>query len=210
MVADGTAVLDLADVDPLMADVSVPERHVARLAVGQTVRLTVDATGEEVAARIERIAPGVDPASGTVKVTLALSPRTGTTVAAVTTAGAASPALLAPTAPPTSAQAAPSPALRPGAFVRVAVVTETHEDALVVPRAALVAQGPRWCLFRRAGPDRVERLDVELGFEEGDLVEVARTTDGRRPLGPGDEVVVAGAAALSDGARVDVLAAPPP
>lgn len=173
MVSDGTAVLDLADLDPLQADVSVPERHVARLGAGQAVRLSVDATGEKVMARIERVAPAVDASSGTVKVTLSVD-------------GA--------------------PDLRPGAFVRVAVVTETHAEALVVPRVALVSQGARWCLFRRAGPDRVERLEVETGFEEGDRVEVLRTTTAAvRPLAPGDEVVVAGAAALSDGARVEVV-----
>lgn len=166
MVADGTAVLDLAAVEPLEADLTVPERHVARLAVGQGVRLSVDATGDVVAARIARVAPSVDAASGTVRVTVSVQ--------------------------------APGLALRPGAFVRAAVVTETRPEALVVPRAALLAQGPRWFLFRRAG-DRVERLEVEVGLEEGDLVEV------RSGLSDGDEVVVAGAAALSHGARVDVV-----
>lgn len=172
MIGDGTPVLDLADVDPLQADVSVPERHVARLSPGQDVRLSVDATGDEVAARIERIAPAVDAASGTVKVTLSVD--------------------------------APGVALRPGAFVRVAVVTETHTDALVIPRGSLVAQGPRWCVYRRAAGDTVERVEVETGFEEGDRVEVLRTVAGR-PLAAGDEVVVAGAAALSEGARVEVV-----
>ncbi|MCO5171724.1 MAG: efflux RND transporter periplasmic adaptor subunit [Planctomycetes bacterium] len=166
MVSDGTAVLDLANVEPLEADLSVPERHVARLAVGQGVRVSVDATGDLLPARISRIAPSVDAASGTVRVTISVH--------------------------------APGVALRPGAFVRAAVVTETRPEALVVPRAALVAQGPRWFLFRRAG-DRAERLEVEVGLEEGDLVEVARG------LEEGDEVVVTGAAALSHGARVEVL-----
>jgi membrane fusion protein, multidrug efflux system len=170
MVSDGTSVYDLADVTPLQADVSVPERHVARLAAGQQARLFCDALGDTVAGRIERIAPSVDPGSGTVKVTLSV---------------------VAPGAP-----------LRPGAFVRVAVVTDTREDALAVPRVALVAQGERWALFRRRG-EQVDRLEVELGFEEDDLVEVARTTSGQ-PLVEGDEVVVAGAAALSDGARIDL------
>jgi RND family efflux transporter MFP subunit len=174
MVSDGTPVLDLADVEPLQADVSVPERQVARLAPGQEVRLSVDATGDTVPARIERVAPAVDPTSGTVKVTISVD--------------------------------APGAALRPGAFVRAAVVTETHAQALVVPRGALVAQGPRWHLFRRRAADTVERLEVETGLEEGDLVEVVRTVgDGVAPLEAGDEVVVTGAAALTDGARVDVV-----
>lgn len=72
MVGDGTPVFDLADTDPLHADVSVPERHVARLAPGQLVRLTADAARAVVPGRIERIAPAVDPATGTVKVTISV------------------------------------------------------------------------------------------------------------------------------------------
>jgi RND family efflux transporter MFP subunit len=177
-VADGTPILDMADVDPLMADVTVPERHVAPLSPGQTVRLVADASGEEVEARIERVAPLVDTSTGTVKVTLAVVGETE---------------------------------LRPGTFVRVHVVVETHANTLVVPRPALVAVGQRWFLFR-VGPDgRADMLEVELGFEEAGLVEVGRASS---PLEAGDRVVVVGAAALSEESLLEVLedrsAAPPP
>jgi len=169
-VSDGTAVLDLADLDPLMADVRVPERHVARLAVGQTVRLAADATGVRVDGVIERLAPAVDPATGTVKVTLAVP-----------------------------SDAAGAGALRPGAFVRADVVTETR-SGVVVPRSALVAMGRRWFVFR-VGPGRAaELLEVEPGFEEGDRVEVVAAEP---PLAAGDRVVVKGAAALTEGAPLD-------
>ena len=171
-VSDGTAVYDLADLDPLYTDVNVPERHVARLDVGQTVRLEVDATGQSVGAEIERIAPGVDPSTGTVKITLAIDGSGG---------------------------------LRPGSFVRVDVVTDTHPDALVVPRSALVAAGRRWHLFRLApADDSVEQLEVHPGFEEGDKVEILEVV-GEAELEPGARVVVVGAAALADGARVLVV-----
>lgn len=167
-VSDGTALFELADCDPLCADVAVPERHVARLAVGQPVRLLADATATALQARIERVAPGVDPATGTVKVTLAV----------------------------TSANE-----VRPGSFARVGIVTELHEAALVVPRSALVPEGRRWHLFR-LGPDRatVEQVEVTIGFEEGDRVEVLPAV--ADALRPGDEVVVIGAAALSPGRKV--------
>jgi len=172
-VSDGTAIFDIADLDPLYADVSVPERHVRRLALGQTVRLTADASGEVVDAVIERIAPAVDPGSGTVKVTLAV--RRSTTV-------------------------------RPGAFVRVDIVTDTHDDALVVPRSALVAEGRRWNLFRAVSDDKVETLEVQLGFEEGDRVELL---DVVAPAGAtvsvGDRIVVVGASALTDGAPIRIM-----
>ena len=169
-VSSGTAVYDLADLDPLYADIGVPERHVARLAVGQTVRLNADAFDHTTEARIERIAPLVDIETGTVKVTLAV--RGGSK-------------------------------LRPGTFVRTDVVIDTHHDALVVPRSALVSEGRRWHVFRvdDAGT-HVERIEVQPGFEEGDRVEIAGS-EADVVLTAGDSIVVVGAAALSDGARVD-------
>jgi membrane fusion protein (multidrug efflux system) len=72
-VSNGTAVYDLADLDPLYADIGVPERHIDRLSVGQQVRLSADSSDLATLAKIERIAPLVDVETGTVKVTLAVS-----------------------------------------------------------------------------------------------------------------------------------------
>ena len=167
--ADGQPVYTLADVARLLADVNVPERHVARLAAGQAVHLFADASGEKVEARIERIAPSVDVETGTVKVTLAV-PGSGT--------------------------------LRPGTFVRVDIVTDTHSEALVVSRSALVAEGRRWNLYRVAG-ETAEQVEVELGFENGDKVEILPLVGGPG-IAAGDRVVVAGVGALSDGARIEI------
>jgi membrane fusion protein (multidrug efflux system) len=69
---------DLVDFDHLLARVYVPERELSRLRVGQESRLFAQALGgERRAARIERIAPTVDPKSGTVKVTVEVSERSG-------------------------------------------------------------------------------------------------------------------------------------
>lgn len=174
-VADGTEVYELADLDPLLADINVPERHVARLEPGQAVRLTVDATEDVVDARIERIAPLVDPETGTVKVTVVVDRAAG---------------------------------LRPGSFVRVDIVTDTHQDALVAPRSALVAEGNRWHMFGVESTDRgdaARRVDVTLGFENGDRVEVAEQIGSDEPLRAGDPVVVSGAPALSDGSPLEII-----
>jgi RND family efflux transporter MFP subunit len=169
-VSDGTAVYDLADLTPLEADVSVPERHVARLAVGQAAWLVADATGQRVAGRIERIAPDVEATTGTVKVTVSIAEADG---------------------------------LRPGSFARVEVVTETRDQALLVPRSALVADGRKWTLFRvDAGRAIAERVEVRLGLEDGERVEIQPVEGAERAVAEGDLVVTSGAAALSDGAPV--------
>jgi membrane fusion protein (multidrug efflux system) len=176
-VSDGTPVYDLADVDPLYADVNIPERHVTSLEPGQEVRLTADATEAQATAVIERIAPAVDAATGTVKVTVAVQGRS---------------------------------TLRPGAFVRVDIITDTHENALVVPRSALVAEGRRWQLYRlQEDNETVEQVEVNLGFESGERVEIAGTVGDGDPVGAGDRVVVLGAPALSDGAKVRIPNAAP-
>ena len=172
-VSDGTEIFDVADLDPLYADVSVPERHVGRLASEQEVMLTVDGLEAQVEARIERLAPVVDAATGTVKVTVAVAVE-------------------------------PTVNLRPGAFVEVQIVTEVHHDVLVVPRRALIAEGRRWLLFRPAADGKtVEAIEVELGFEEGERVEVSAA--GERSVAPGERVVVLGASALSDAAPIRIL-----
>lgn len=174
-VSDGTALFDLADVDPLYVDVSVPERHVARLAAGQTVQLYADAVAISARAAIERLAPVVDTATGTVKVTVSVDPTV---------------------------------ALRPGAFVEIEVVTDVRPQALVVPRSALVAEGRRWLIYRLADSgDSVQALEVVLGFEQGQRVEIAALSKGGE-LAAGDRVIVRGASALSDGARVLVVPDP--
>ena len=171
-VSNGTAVYDLADLDPLYADVNVPEQQIVRLSPGQRVRLIADPMDGATLARIERIAPVVDVATGTVKVTLAVNGRSE---------------------------------LRPGSFTRVEIVTDTHDEALVVIRAALVAEGRRWYVFRvQEDGKHVERLEIIRGYEEGDRVEVLETVDAETPLGPGDRIVVVGASALTDGAAVQV------
>ncbi|MAE70818.1 MAG: hypothetical protein CME06_10155 [Gemmatimonadetes bacterium] len=171
-VADGTPVYDIADLDPLYADVDVPERQLASLAPGQAVLLVADASGDSADATIERIAPEVEPTTGTVKITLAVETERK---------------------------------LRPGAFVRVEIVTETHFDGLVVPRSALVANGSRWNLYRLdESGEGVEQLDVVLGFEEGDRIEIFAVNEGGA-LEPGQAIVVLGASALTQGARVRVI-----
>jgi membrane fusion protein (multidrug efflux system) len=64
---------EIADFDTLEARLDVPERQAMALKAGQPVHVTVDAlAGTEFTGTVERIAPVVDRASGTVGVTLAV------------------------------------------------------------------------------------------------------------------------------------------
>ena len=90
-------------------------------------------------------------------------------------------------------------ALRPGTFVRVDITTDRHQDTLVVPRTALVAEGRRWYLFR-VDHDTASRVEVALGYEDSTNVEIFPLIEGL--LDAGVQVVTAGAGALEDGATV--------
>jgi membrane fusion protein (multidrug efflux system) len=70
-VKPGEELFTLADFEPLVARIFLPEREVLDLKVGQEVRLLLRAREEtRFAGRIQRISPVVDTASGTVKVTV--------------------------------------------------------------------------------------------------------------------------------------------
>lgn len=64
---------DLVDFDTIVARVYVPERELARLKLGQEARLFSNSLGSEARiGEVIRIAPIVDPRSGTVKVTVGI------------------------------------------------------------------------------------------------------------------------------------------
>jgi RND family efflux transporter MFP subunit len=75
LVNTSTRSFAVADVSRLEADVGVPERDAARVSVGQTARIRVEGMGAVVEGRIARVRPVVDPASGTVQVTVEVNPQ---------------------------------------------------------------------------------------------------------------------------------------
>jgi len=88
--------------------------------------------------------------------------------------------------------------LQAGMFSRLAIRYDQREDALVVPRRALLEDGGEPAVFAvREG--KASRVALELGYSDGGWVEV------RKGLAEGDAVVVAGKAALREGTAVQVL-----
>jgi len=91
--------------------------------------------------------------------------------------------------------------LRPGMFARVYVETATHTDALVIPKAALSLESIGDTIYVAAG-QAASRREVQLGYQEGDLVEVVSG------LSDGELVIVVGHDGLSDGTPIQILNRP--
>lgn len=71
MVQNGAQLYRLVDFDPLLVPIRVPERELPRLQLAQKAQLRVEAFGDRrFGAEVLRMSPVVDPASGTVEVTL--------------------------------------------------------------------------------------------------------------------------------------------
>ena len=163
----GDELFTVADYDPLVARIYLPERDVFELEEGREVRITLAANAEfSFTGRIRQIAPVVDTATGTVKVTVeAVRPPAG---------------------------------VRPGAFVSIGIVREQHPTALLLPRESVIRELRAAHVFVTEDNAAVKKA-VELGLEEGDMVEVLSG------VAEGDKVVVAGQGGLDDGQRIKIL-----
>lgn len=163
----GDELFTVADYDPLVARIYLPESDVIELEEGREVRITLAANANfAFTGRIRQIAPVVDTATGTVKVTVeAVKPPTG---------------------------------VRPGAFVSIGIVREQHPTALLLPRESVIRELRAAHVFVSENGTAVKKA-VQLGLEEGDLVEVISG------VAEGDSVVVAGQGALDDGQKIKTL-----
>ena len=158
---------DIVDFDSIVARVYVPEKELYRLQPGQVARLFAEAAGTDArTGTVDRLAPRVDPKSGTVKVTVAI-PR--------------------------------SENLLPGMYVTVELITEVHEDAVLVPKKALVYDADQIFVFRMKDDETVERLLIQAALQDRDHIEPAGI------LEAGDRVVVGGQSSLKDGSMVRLV-----
>lgn len=165
LVRGNQEVFVIADLDPLLVRIFVPERRMYQLHAGQEATIAVEALPEHsFSGRIRMISPEVDPESGTVKVTL---------------------------------EVAADGLLKPGMFATVRIITERRPQTLVVPKKALILETDDDDVFI-IEENKVRRVAVELGFVEGDKVEVVSG------LKEGDLVVTIGHEGLKDGAAVRV------
>ena len=73
----GQHLFDIVDFDSIVARVFVPEKFLDQLRRGLTARIGTASGDRDYVAKVERIAPIVDPKSGTVKVTVAIGGQPG-------------------------------------------------------------------------------------------------------------------------------------
>jgi membrane fusion protein (multidrug efflux system) len=160
----------LVDFDSMVARVFVPEKDLRRIATGQPARITAPALGgDAIAGAVDRLAPVVDPQSGTVKVTVDVPPAGG---------------------------------LRPGLYVDVELVTAVRDDALLVPKRALVYDQDQIYVYRVGDSMKAERVFLETVLEDKAHVVPAGG------VAAGDRVVIAGQAGLKDGIEVRLVGVP--
>jgi RND family efflux transporter MFP subunit len=80
MVQAADAAFTVADFQPLRVRVHLPEPVAAKVAAGETVMVETESGTADLVATVERISPVVDPATGTVRVTLELPSGSGACV----------------------------------------------------------------------------------------------------------------------------------
>jgi membrane fusion protein (multidrug efflux system) len=165
-VQNGTALFTLSDMSRLLARVHVPSKAFRKIAVDQPVRLTLDSSNDVLTGKIILVSPVIDPTSGTIKVTVAVTQYPAST--------------------------------RPGDFAEVRIVTDRHEDALVVPRGAVFTDRGEQIVYV-ASDSTADRRVVEPGFEDEEYVEILSG------LTEGERVVVQGQRSLKPGAPIKIM-----
>jgi len=88
--------------------------------------------------------------------------------------------------------------LKPGMFGRVTIVHDRHENALMVPRNAIVEDSGNSVLYV-VEDGKANRRSIRTGYAESGMVEIL---DG---LTDGETFVVVGQTGLKDGSRVSII-----
>lgn len=168
MIRVNTVLFHLADTDKLRIRLHVPEKEMGRIFVSNQARIETEMLpGEYFGGVVEMIAPVVDPATGTVKVTVEV----------------------------TEGQEK----LKPGMFCSVYILIETHRDALVINRRALIPETEVSEVFIIDDSMVVHRRQLKIGITQGDTLEVLSG------LREGERVVLVGQESLNEGAPVKII-----
>ncbi|HMB69508.1 MAG TPA: efflux RND transporter periplasmic adaptor subunit, partial [bacterium] len=91
---------------------------------------------------------------------------------------------------------------RPGDFAEARIITDRHEEAVLVPSRAVFEEQGQDILYAVEDGKAVRRV-LETGFVDGDFTEVVSGVD------PGDLIVVKGQRQLRPDGDVEILEGPP-
>lgn len=205
LASSGSRAFQVVDLARLRVVAALPERDVSRVRVGQPARLvsaydpSVGATGS-----VERIAPVIDPGTGTFRVTIALDPgqgalRPGQYVSVHLEVDRRTDVVVVPR------QAL---AWEDGLPVVYRMVEKSPEEDTDAAEPEQVASGWSWPWAAEAAqaddtdaeePEVTfvaDRVLLEVGLLDTERVEVVKG------VVPGDEVVVVGQSNLKEGARI--------
>ena len=95
----------------------------------------------------------------------------------------------------------PPAEVRPGAFVTIDIVRETHPQAVLVPREAVIRELQNAYIFVAKG-NVAEKRTVALGLEEGGRIEALSGVTA------GEQAIVAGQGGLKQGTAIKVIPSP--
>lgn len=151
----------------VIAVVYVPEKNINELNNNQIAYITSENLEEQkFNAKIKRMSPVVDPASGTFKVTVGVTNR--------------------------------DQILKPGMFVNVNLIIDTHKNAVLVPKTAVVYENEYLNVFV-VRDSLAHKIRLNAGFEDSKRIEALSD------ILVGDKVIVVGQAGLKDKAKVRVV-----
>jgi len=164
-VATGTKLFSMVKLDEVVAKVFVPGRYLPIVAINQNAIVTSEFLPDRVF-------------KGWVKrISPVIDPKSGTFKVTVGVRG-------------------DRPAeLPPGLFVSVRVITNTHDQAVLIPKRAVVYEGGERYIFTVKN-DVATKRKLQIGFEDPQHVEAVAGIE------PGTEVIVVGQNGLKDGAQV--------
>lgn len=190
LVTTGMPAFSIVDTSSFVLPISPPEKELTRLRIGQEAKVTIDAK------------EGREFIAHVRRINPSVDPMSGTVK------------VVLDFDPEDREQ------LREAAFARVRLVMETHENALVVPKDAILEENTRKYLMvvREQVPETpgekalaapmlvAERVEVETGLEDSNFVQIlAGIDDNTRFVTLGQHTLKPGSAVMVTNARDEIL-----
>jgi multidrug efflux pump subunit AcrA (membrane-fusion protein) len=88
--------------------------------------------------------------------------------------------------------------LKPGMFINVQIIIDTHKDAILIPKTAIVYENEYMNVFI-VKDSLAHKIRLSAGFQDNEKVESLER------INAGDKVVVVGQAGMKDKTRVAIV-----